>query len=122
MLRLILVVLVLTLLSSTAAYGRYELESCQWGGAVPPGLDEPLNCDHKCFLEELGKDVLTAQSANLHQLYSIGWRLVQIVEAEWRGETLWHVYIERDKTGPPNSCDEIYSPETDPKMLTPPLP
>ena len=44
MLRLILVALVLTLLSSTTAYGRYELEYCQYG--------EPSLPHHELLVEE----------------------------------------------------------------------
>jgi len=103
-----------TIIPGLAFAEEYEIESCQYAGVpgqiVPPGLDESLNCDHKCFYDELGIDLITSSKPTLQELYSIGWRLVQLTESEYRGRTIWTVYVERKKTRPDNECQKIYAP------------
>ena len=100
----------------------YELESCQHlgtirdskGRTVPPGLDEPLNCDHKCFYDELGLKVSKESvdnRPNLHDMYSIGWRLIQVTEVPYKGRPVWTVYLERKVDGSRNACDATYAPK-----------
>jgi hypothetical protein len=97
----------------------YELEVCQFigsntdskGGVLPPGLDEPLNCDHECFYDELGIDRLSTDMPNLHDMYSIGWRLIQLRETVYGGRVIWTVYLERRSDREQNECGLIYAPK-----------
>jgi hypothetical protein len=97
----------------------YELEVCQFiggnkdskGRVVPPGLDELLNCDHKCFYDELGLNNSSTDLPNLHDMYSIGWRLIQLKETPYLGKVIWTVYLERENDGKHNECDIIYAPK-----------
>ena len=102
-------------MGQATAAAEYEIEYCQFitnpKGRVPPGLDEPLNCDHKCFYDDLGIKLLGGESPNLHDMYSIGWRLLQIIETPYPGTIVWSVYLEREKTRKLNKCDEIYKPK-----------
>jgi len=105
--------------SGAANAAEYELESCQFiaessssgQNAVPPGLDEPLNCDHKCFYDELGLDLLGSKKPTLHDMYSIGWRLVDIESVQFDGQQIWTVYLERPSNGQKNECDRTYAPK-----------
>ena len=116
----ILVVVTFLVLQSIGAYAEnYELESCQFKGAkkdskgrtLPPGLDEPLSCDHECFYDELGIDPSGVDIPNLHDMYSIGWRLINVTETPYDGSVVWTVYLERKSDESQNKCDSIYSPK-----------
>ena len=97
----------------------YQLESCQFiaeitdsrSNSVPPGLDEPLNCDHKCFYEELGLDLLKGEKPNLHDMYSIGWRLIDVEQTQFDGKRIWTVYLERKSYDSKNECEKTYAPK-----------
>lgn len=105
--------------SGIANAGEYELESCQFiaentdsgRNSVPPGLDEPLNCDHKCFYDELGLDPLGNEQPTLHDMYSIGWRLIDLDNVRFDGQEVWTVYLERRTKGEKNECDRTYAPK-----------
>jgi len=105
--------------SSPLAATEYQLESCQFiaentdsdHNSVPPGLDEPLNCDHKCFYGELGLDLFDGQRPTLHDMYSIGWQLIDVERVQFEGETIWTVYLERKSDGPKNQCAKTYAPK-----------
>ena len=111
--------LVIMLQSFSVYADSYELEVCQFigtirdskGRVVPPGLDEPLNCDHKCFYDELGIHHLSTDLPNLHDMYSIGWRLIQLRETLYEGRVIWTVYLERKSNGKQNDCDVTYAPK-----------
>lgn len=102
-----------------ASAAEYQLESCQFiaeitdstNNSVPPGLDEPLNCDHMCFYDELGLDLLDEQKPTLHDMYSIGWRLIDVERAQFEGKRIWTIYLERKSDGPKNECEKTYAPK-----------
>lgn len=105
---------------------EYQLESCQYidkttesdESSVPPGLDEPLNCDHKCFYDELGIDLLGDRKPTLHDMYSIGWRLIDVERVQYEGQRIWTVYLERKSDGRINQCEKTYEPKkTDEKSM-----
>ncbi|MDZ7751737.1 MAG: hypothetical protein U5S82_08755 [Gammaproteobacteria bacterium] len=115
----ITVVTLAAVMASPARAADYQVESCQFiaevtdpqGSSVPPGLDEPLNCDHKCFYDELGLDLLDDEKPNLHDMYSIGWRLIDIEQTQFNGKRIWTVYLERQFDGPKNECERTYAPK-----------
>ena len=91
---------------------EYELESCQFiSQSVPPGLDEPLNCDHKCFYDELGLTLLGDRDPDLHDMYSIGWRLLDIIAVRMGKGFIWTLYLERETSSRANDCDKTYAPK-----------
>jgi len=105
--------------SSALGAAEYQLESCQFiveimdsnQNSVPPGLDESLNCDHKCFYDELGLDLLDGHKPTLHDMYSIGWRLIDVERTQFEREWIWTVYLERKSDGPKNECEKTYAPK-----------
>ncbi|EAR20182.1 hypothetical protein NB231_13756 [Nitrococcus mobilis Nb-231] len=109
------------LCAANGAFGApaYQLESCQFiakttdseGSSVPPGLDEPLNCDHKCFYDELGIELLGNKKPTLHDMYSIGWRLIDVEKVQYEGQRIWTVYLERQSDGQKNQCEKTYAPK-----------
>ena len=110
--RTFLLVAVLVTLPMQGQAIEYELESCQFiSQSVPPGLDEPLNCDHKCFYVELGIMLLDDRRPDLHDMYSIGWRLLDIVEVTIEKRVIWTLYLERETSSRTNDCDETYAPK-----------
>jgi hypothetical protein len=106
-------------LSGAAEVGAQgvELESCQYrsqrmdsqGRSVPPGLDEPLTCDHNCFYDELGLMAIGSDLPSLHDLYSIGFRLVSIIPADYENNMVWTVYLEREADEVINDCEKVYA-------------
>lgn len=105
--------------SATLSAAEYQLESCQFieehtdsnQNSAPPGLDEPLNCDHKCFYDELGLDLLDGPKPTLHDMYSIGWRLIDVERVQFEGKRIWTMYLERKSDGSKNECERIYAPK-----------
>lgn len=109
-------------ISIEATADTFELEVCEYKGksktigsqgeTTPPGLDEKLNCDHKCFYEELEIDPIVGMPT-LQDMYSIGWRIINIIEHSYNRIPLWTVYLERKKGVIsqlfPNDCENIYS-------------
>lgn len=107
-------------ISTAAAAATFELEVCDFKGNIidrqgktaPPGLDEKLNCDHRCFYDELGINLIN-EYPTLQDMYSIGWRIIEIVEHRVDYIPLWTVYMERKKGLIsklfPNDCEKIYS-------------
>jgi hypothetical protein len=111
-------VMILFLISTPLLAAKVELEYCQHentiiddsGKTVPPGLDEKLNCDHKCFYDELGINLLSLEKPTLQDMYSIGWQITNIVEHSYNGKHLWGLYFEREKVNqPPNECEKTYN-------------
>lgn len=107
------------IVSGLAMATDYEIESCQFiaerqdasGHSVPPGLDEPINCDHKCFYDELGLDFLGGTRPTLHDMYSIGWRLIAMQKTLFKGRLIWTVYLERESNSITNKCEKMYAPK-----------
>lgn len=105
--------------------GALDIESCQFIGdvrdnnqqTVPPGLDEPLRCDHRCFVDELGfeRGEYLDKPVTMHQMYSIGWRLTHLVFTWFEGRPIWTVYFERPLPTNPNDCYELYAKALQPQ-------
>ena len=107
-------------ISNAVIAAEYELEVCQFIStiqnsdrqSVSPGLDEPLNCDHKCFYDELGLSILRIEEPNLQDMYSIGWRLIHIVRSTFENTPIWMVYLEREQDDTENDCERTYFPKS----------